>query len=895
MAYNPFNIFRRNQRTIFAVVTVFIMFTFVLSSGLGGGNDFFDWFPRWLSGKSRKGDQLCTIDGTKVYDSEVRNLRFQRVMASKFMELAAGQTLDNLHRALNEQMVQGSPEFKIFFQMALQNPMQMGGLSEMIKNNPKAKQADKDAANTVEVISRLYQNLFLPRVAGTYFAMAPNRNTRDLVDFLLWEKKADQLGIRFTTEDVKTLIQQEFMGQFKNDVPVREALQKEVQGFSLEACLKALAAEFRVRAAQSVLLGDRTLATSPVFSPPYEVFEFYRDKTSPTAYEVLAVPAANFVGQVGETPSEADLQRLFNERKDYEPDPSREEPGFREPRKVKVEWVSATGEEPYYQNAAREWVTRAEQLVKSEVWGLMVPVPGSGVGSRAALAVGPVAAKEPLVQGRYKQFVVDRHWTTVDYRWGGTTTFVLPMDLLDTSVVRAQNLAAAAGGGAAMAAGFGNALLPPGLLYSATLAAEQRDRVKAGLPLVLGPVPGPGLLATAVGGLAKYEAAKPKPLPVDAVKSELLKEVTASKARELAIADMKKLQQEVNKLTDNGRAKDKGPAKAYIDEFVKARGLKTGATANFVSEWTVGDDPGLAPLKAAKDKGLDGRDPHANLQGIGPVRFGRQFFYTTEQTGARAPATGTYKPEFYPEKGAETATLSLDKSEPVFLAWRTAEEPARGVTYQQARPKVLEAWKLNKARAVAKAEAERLANDIRNYAGTSPVQFVPHMRDLQEQLQARFPDPKAKERVRLFRLDNVAPEQITPDFTGRSSGNVTPFQLAPSSDIPYPSKEMQKTLLEERTKPAKTVLVMADQPQDTYYVFVLAERKEKTVADYRAQMLGSGLSRNPIEQTVVREYQSESANKAQKSVLALIKKEFNYVETEAQKKLLDERAQKGEE
>jgi hypothetical protein len=36
MAYNPFNIFRRNQKAIFAVVTVFIMFTFVLSSGLGG-------------------------------------------------------------------------------------------------------------------------------------------------------------------------------------------------------------------------------------------------------------------------------------------------------------------------------------------------------------------------------------------------------------------------------------------------------------------------------------------------------------------------------------------------------------------------------------------------------------------------------------------------------------------------------------------------------------------------------------------------------------------------------------------------------------------------------------------------------------------------------------------
>ena len=78
MAYNPFNVFRRNQKAIFAVVTVFIMFTFVLSSGLRGGADFFDWLPRWLSSNSKQGDVLCSIDGNKVYSSELEKLRFQQ-------------------------------------------------------------------------------------------------------------------------------------------------------------------------------------------------------------------------------------------------------------------------------------------------------------------------------------------------------------------------------------------------------------------------------------------------------------------------------------------------------------------------------------------------------------------------------------------------------------------------------------------------------------------------------------------------------------------------------------------------------------------------------------------------------------------------------------------------
>src|SRR5438094_4727698 len=95
MAYNPFNIFRRNQKAIFAVVTVFIMFTFVLSSGLTGGADFFDWFPRWLGGR-QKGDPLCTVGGDKVYDADLIRLRKQRLIANRYMSIAAELSIQQL-------------------------------------------------------------------------------------------------------------------------------------------------------------------------------------------------------------------------------------------------------------------------------------------------------------------------------------------------------------------------------------------------------------------------------------------------------------------------------------------------------------------------------------------------------------------------------------------------------------------------------------------------------------------------------------------------------------------------------------------------------------------------------------------------------------------------------
>src|SRR5437868_12118260 len=125
MAYNPFNIFRRNQKAIFAVVTVFIMFMFTLSSGLGGGADFFEWLPAWLGSKSRKGEVLCTIDGAKVYSGELEKLRRNRIVANRFMELAAMQARDNVRRFVDETIPRATPD-RIRTFRNFQNLQQMG-------------------------------------------------------------------------------------------------------------------------------------------------------------------------------------------------------------------------------------------------------------------------------------------------------------------------------------------------------------------------------------------------------------------------------------------------------------------------------------------------------------------------------------------------------------------------------------------------------------------------------------------------------------------------------------------------------------------------------------------------------------------------------------------------
>jgi len=292
MAYNPFNIFRRNQKAIFAVITVIIMFMFVLSSGLTGKADFFNWLPDWIRGK-KKGDALCELDGSRIFEGELRNIRFQRVVANKFLALASSVSAQNIQKSLLDLQSKATPNIVQKLQQTRQFE-QMGfaprGAYEKevqgILDSPESKQADKDLIRAMRVFSDFMQAQQRYSALGSYLNATANRSDRDLIEFMLWEKKAKQLGIEYTADDVKqTLIAKEFLGQFPDDSEVRKSLRSEYRDrYTDEMCFNAIAAEFRVRSAQSAVLGmsdrsDHTLNSPMIHSVPYEVFDFYRDKT----------------------------------------------------------------------------------------------------------------------------------------------------------------------------------------------------------------------------------------------------------------------------------------------------------------------------------------------------------------------------------------------------------------------------------------------------------------------------------------------------------------------------------------------------------------------------------------------------------------------------------------
>jgi hypothetical protein len=937
MAYNPFNFFRRNQKTLFAILTVFIMIMFTLSSGLGGGADFFDWLPQWLGRKAgKKGDHLCTIDGRKVYDGQLRELNRQRVMANRFMSLAAQQTILTLNGLVSEMSGKLSPEARTILQQVSQqegflrffasNPElagqvpllleQMKASAAQILSLPNARSEDKEAARAK--IAAL--SLMLSGVGDHYFVNVPNRHSRDLIEFLLWQYKADQLGIYLSRADIARLIQDEFYGYFRSDVQVRKILQQQMEGFHMERCLDAIGEEFRVRLAQAVFLGavnpnqDRLLGGFPAFPIAYELFSFYREQCSPTTMAAIPVPVANYLDQVGPLPAEEELRRLFEQYKNNDYNPTRETPGFKEPRRVRLSYLGVTGEEPYYRRAAEQLLTQGELQAKLGT-ALSVPIAGgSGVSLVAAFA--PALRGELLLEQAYARYARDEQ-NNLLFRYQSPSMSV--ERLPDAVIVRPATVAVSA----AAALGAGAGLSSPGAALSVSLgpalAYELRYRLRAGVPLLLSLLPTPGLFPHFIGADAALQLTLPTPPPLATVRQQLMQQLIRDTARRLAfgdspsavpgqasivVGDVQKFIDEVRKLSNDGRLrpsqKDKiAEVEKYIQEFASTRGLIVRSNREPRHEWNLEDDPELAPLVLAQRDSV--RQAARSHGGTTYIPFGRSFFW--RDPARREPLNTLYLPTYYPEERLDPFRRQTSpEASPQWVVWRVEEWPSRTLTYSEARPLVIAEWKRQQARQLAQQQAEQLAAAIRNHPNAQPATLKYLVDDEHIKFASRFTDPAARERIRPFLIEGVAPLSPVANPTAQPlfpliptiPQPLRPFRIIPSDHIKYPARDMTTAVLERRTQPPQSVFLLHDEPRDHFYVVTILQRDLKSRLEFENALLRAPAN-DPNRNLVLNSYQNHLREQTTQSVLDLLKRQLRYEETEEQKKKLDESERRREE
>jgi hypothetical protein len=859
MAFNPFHHFRKYSKVVFAILAIICMFTFVLSSGMGRG----DWFTQmtdWATGR-RSIPVYVTLYG-KEYDArQVVEVQRQRQLANDYMEAVLSAASNNLTNRVNAGLSKLDPETANTVMTLLRTRSQYlgAGLYEFYVSSvlqtaffriqmlleQAESQKKTDAVGTLAALRGLL-SLDAVRLAGrrpgeSFFGGAIGK-LDDTVDFLLWQHVADELGIRLSNPDIDREVANESLGEYKaaDAALVLQGLRERYRGFSDDALYAALGDELRARIAQVALVGSasggttRTRTAVPVALTPEESWELFKDARTTVRVGLIALPVASFLPQVTATPTEEELKKLFDKYKNQEPRPDSDQPGFREPRHIQVEWLAASPDLPFYQKAA----ARLEPVLP---WLRLL-----GHVEHAALPAAPLAVDAEVLHQEIDYRQRELPWTDN-----------LTPRLHTTSVVRPENVALLVGAAMGGAAGHGTVLAGPLALEGRAIVREVRDRAKLGGSLIL-----TGALDPSPLGVAGLPTEVVPQLPLAVLRSDLRDKARAELARRLVESDLLAFRAEVVRL---GREKDRAAVQKYIADFVAQRGLERGSTTEPRDQYNLIDDPGLAPLKQAYQRGHGSRD--LLLRGFAPEFFADQSM------------PGETDSLFIPHR-----FFAGQSEERQYYWWRTEDTPARTPRFDKARSQVVEAWKLLQARDLAQKEADRLAGLAKQAQGDAAK-----LRDLAAQAGGR----------EFFELGPFAKfmPQVSP-FGGQGRQYQTiadlssPEQIAqvyriPADRIAYPNRDLVDKLLALREQPKGATAVVTDQPKTHFFAAALLDRSEPSQDDFRRAYVGSMARATEFDSLLAR-LSLDRRERFRKDVLRQFRDEGKVVVNEEARKRGDE-------
>ena len=297
---SPFSLFRRHQKVMLAVVGVAAMVAFV----------FLDPVMRYLGGRSGGGQAANPVIVETRYGnltaSELEALRYQRQLVDLFLQRV-------LENAVGKQFGNANIDAR-WLTGAVQQ--QYG----MWKSQIMGRSVVGPEAEAVET-------MVLAERAKQMGLVISDRSINDMIKQL----SSDNLS----ADELQTIIKN-LQPQRPITVPrLFDALRTEL-----------LASQYRQLFAQS--LTD---------IPPAQRFEYYSRLNRRAKTEVMSLAVADFIGQVPD-PSDAELKTFYDKYKDQFADPTSPEPGFKEPKRASFQYFKA-GIEPLTEKLKPE-VTEAE-------------------------------------------------------------------------------------------------------------------------------------------------------------------------------------------------------------------------------------------------------------------------------------------------------------------------------------------------------------------------------------------------------------------------------------------------------------------------------------------------------------------------------------------------------
>ena len=155
----------------------------------------------------------------------------------------------------------------------------------------------------------------------------------------------------------------------------------------------------------------------------------------------------------------------------------------------------------------------------------------------------------------------------------------------------------------------------------------------------------------------------------------------------------------------------------------------------------------------------------------------------------------------------------VNGQEQYFTAWKVADVPSTEPKFSEARDKVLAAYRAIKARELARARAEKLAEAIRATGGNVPTVL---------------------EREEDSELESITVPSVPlwSDSAMFGRGRVEPTVLP---GVEWPGDDLRSAVFQMKEG---DVQVAPNQPQDTYYVMVMTKREPAVLESFaRSRML----------------------------------------------------------
>lgn len=756
MAFNPFSTFRKHKKVLFATLTIIVMFTFVLSSGLPGNLDLMNLLPQSISGRKTV-VPVATLYGKKITYEELDKVRNQRRLAATALGMA------NFSAQVNQ---------------PFQNP-------------------DKDRDAFLAHQMRVRQAEF--RLQNWFAEMG---TLDDTLDFLIWKHQADELGIQLTKDDIDREFRDMTAADDMDVAKIMAPLLRQYQRLKPETVYAALGDEFRVRLAKTALMGEEAafqftntmLRKTPAWATPYEFWKYYLDQLTTLEVALLPVRVEDFRGKV-EAPTAKQLEDLFEKWKAVEAAPDRKEPGFHEPRRVQIEWVTARPDSKVFQELAPQ-----REVLNRLFWttGATAPAGGAFAGTALNLALPLTFDVQFLSEyEKYRLGEINRH-----QRSRLVDIFTTGFSLRDANLVRPDVLAATVGQVLASSATLGSVFEAPVTLQANAISRQMFDDARLAARAVLAasgvdPLQAVGFTATLT----------PEALPLEQMRGPLAEKVRERQARVVLMGVLQDLDQ---KLTANKLKPEE--ARKAIDEAVKAYGLAHGATAKPLNKYDLDTDPELKPL----------RDLHAHDHRDERTRdaFFRDLFFPS--TTLRAASPGLYDARRLP-----TFATADQPFEEQSLYWHKAEQPEREPRFEDVKDKVREAWILQRARRHAEDAVLELKDAVKATQGD-----LAQLRDLSAQRKADLIEPRTLGAIsRQKRSDLTLTAGTARDYKEYEFPPVIKYPRVLDRRLPLPQKTWLDQLLTDLKQPGD-VTVLKDRPEKTFYVAVLLSRNEPPLSDF---------------------------------------------------------------